>query len=255
VSSDGRRHDRAAAAGSSWDEALARLLDEHEADRRAAPDPRSAEPTAASIAGSGAYWVEPNQPPPLLALLPLTAVAGPLQGRRVRRRSPDGAIWLIDLRIWTEPENAVVRVVHEADWYRLRVAGLEPPLLPISYDVDVSTVCVEQYVTPARAVSEDDDDPNAWLRRLHDDPLQPPPVVPLRAWRAGHLLGRRAIITTAAGAATDLRVVSEPADEGQGVVVHTIDEADWHVHSPLSPGVDMWRSYRSTPIDQVWIEG
>jgi hypothetical protein len=27
------------------------------------------------------------------------------------------------------------------------------------------------------------------------------------------------------------------------------------VHFPLSPGVDMWRSYRSTPIEHVWIEG
>jgi hypothetical protein len=255
MGSDPQRQEPAAAAGCSWDEALARLLYEHNADGRAESGLHATEPTVGNIATGGAYWVEPNQPPPLLALLPLTAIAGPLQGRRVRRRSVDGAIWLIDLRIWAEPKNRVVRVVHEADWYRLRVAALEPPLLPISYDVDVSTVCVEQYVTPTTSLSDDGDDPNAWLRRLHDDPLQPPPVVPLRAWRAGHLLGRRAIIATPAGVTTDLRVVSEPTDDGRGVVVHTIDEADWHVHSPLNPGVDMWRSYRSTPIEQVWIEG
>jgi hypothetical protein len=255
MSSDSGRQDRAAGAGSAWDEALARLLDEHASSGEATSHSRPAELTAETIASGGAYWVAPDQPPPLLALLPLSGVTGPVQGRRIRRRSLDGAIWLIDLRVWTEPENRVVRVVHEADWYRLRVAGLEPPLLPISYDVDVSTVCLEQYVTPTRTLSEDGDDPNAWLRRLHDDPLQPPPVVPLRAWRAGHLLGRRAIIASAGRVTTDLRVVSEPTDGGHGVVVHTIDEADWHIHSAVNPGVDMWRSYRSTPIEQVWIEG
>jgi hypothetical protein len=254
MSSDAERHGRAA-GGSPWDDALTRLLEEHERRGGTGPAPEPVEPTAESIAAGAAYWIEPNQPPPLLALLPLSALAGPVEGRRVRRRSAEGAIWLTDLRIWSEPDGGVVRVVHEADWYRLRVAGLQPPLLPISYDVAVSTVCVEQYVTPTRALADEGDDPNAWLRRLHDDPLQPPPVVPLRAWRAGHLLGRRAIIATAEEVTTDLRAVSEPTDDGQGVVVHTIDEADWHVHSALTPGVDMWRSYRSTPIDQVWIEG
>jgi hypothetical protein len=237
-----------------WDQALDRLL--HQAEDAAPPSSRSGvtEPTAESIAAGGAYRVDPPPPPPLIALVPLASCSGPVAGRRVRRRSADGAVWLLDLRVWEEPAGGVVRLAHEGDWYRLRVARVEPPLLPISYDVDVSAVYVEQYLSGTSGTKDDELNPNAWMRRLDDDRLNPPPIVPVPARRAGPLLGRRAIICAHEGMTTDVRVVSEPTDDGQRIVVNTIAEADWHIHAAINPGVDVWRSFRAAPVDQVWIE-
>jgi len=238
---------------SPWDEALDRLV--HQGEQAAPPSPSPATgPTAETIAAGGGYEVDPPPPPPLVALVPLTSCSEPVAGRRVRRRSADGAVWLLDLRVWEEPAAGVVRLVHEGDWYRLRVARLEPPLLPISYQVDVSAVYVEQYVSAASIVRDDESNPNAWLRRLDQDRVNPPPIVPVPARRAGPLLGRRAMICSPEGVTTDVRVVSEPTDDGQRIVVNTIAEADWHVHAAINPGVDVWRSFRAAPVDQVWIE-
>jgi hypothetical protein len=238
-----------------WDDELGDLLRHEERAGRASPSDHVTEPTAGNIAAGGGFWVDPTAGPPLVALVPLSSYSTSVAGSRVRRRSGEGDVWLADLRAWAEPSDGVVRLVHEADWYRLRVAHLEPPLLPISYDVDVAGVYVEQYVTSPDPTASDDSNPNAWLGRVHEDRLNPPPIAPVQARRAGPLLGRRAIICSQGDIVTGVRVVSEPLDDGQGIVVNTIGEADWHVHAGLNPGVDVWRSFRAVPIDQLWVEG
>ena len=233
---------------SPWDEALGDLL-------RQEPAVPTPEPTAENIAAGGGFWVDAPPSPPLVGLVPLASCSTAVAGSRVRRRSADGDVWLADLRAWAEPKDGVVRLVHEADWYRLRVTRLQPPLLPISYDVDVAGVYVEQYVSRSDTAAADDSNPNAWLRRVDEDRLNPPPIAPVPARRAGPLLGRRAIICCPSEVLTGVRIVSEPLDDGQGIVVNTIDEADWHVHAGINPGVDVWRSFRAIPIDQLWVEG
>lgn len=253
MSSSGARDGGSGQPGptSSWDDELAELL------VTTSPIP-PAEPTADNIARGGGFWVPPDQPPPLTALLPLSAIHGPVMGHRVRRTLTRARIgWISDLRVWKEPVDGTVQLVREADWCRVKVAQIDPERAPaLIYAVAIDHVYAEQYVTPTQTPA-DDAGPMAWLGRVQTSGGgEPAPIAPIRARHAGHLTGRRAIITAATSTTTGRRVVSEPIDdEDRGILVIHMDEAAWHVMGSLDPDVDWWQSMQVSPIASVWIEG